>query len=83
MTSQDKKALRRNLKRNMRQRMKEKLKKKMIKQLEYKGETKHQHNIIKKGISKYNKSVEEKNQQSIKFGTSSQFFENLEVILFI
>ncbi len=80
MTSKDRRAARHDSKRTLRQRKKEKLEKKMTQQLQNKGQTKHEYNLMKKGLSNLKKGLNTKNQTSVKFTKSSQFFENLEVI---
>ena len=79
MTSKDRRAARHDSKRTIRQRKKEKLEKKMTQQLQNKGQTKHEYNLMKKGLSNLKRDLKTKNQTSVKFTKSAQFFENLEV----
>ena len=63
----------------MRTRIKEKKKKDLIRQLEFKGQTKYEYNLQQKAKANYSTELKKKNQKSVDFTKSTQFFDNLEV----
>ena len=83
MSKEGKVKLHRQVKRNIRNRLKEKIKKDKLKELNVTGQTKFEYNQLKKSQAKIKKETEQKNTQSIKFSKSSQFFQNLQVNLYI
>jgi len=78
LTTAENRKARRTVKRNIRTRNKEKKKKDLVKKLEFKGQTKHEHNLQQKGIANYKKEVQKKSQKSVEFTKSSKFFDNLQ-----
>jgi hypothetical protein len=69
--------LHRRSKRIRRTRNKEKLKKKTLKVLESKGQTKFAYNATKQARAKGKLMAQQKNQKSVKFTKSADFFKNL------
>ena len=79
MTHDEKRKARREVKRNLRTRIKEKTRKNKIRKLNSMGETKFLANQVEKSKIKMKKELKNKNAESIKFTSSSQFFKNFQV----
>ncbi|KRX09359.1 hypothetical protein PPERSA_04665 [Pseudocohnilembus persalinus] len=81
MSHEEKQTERARNKKAGRVRQKEKDRKKMLKHLEFTGQTKHEYNLLQQAKQEGKKIAKNKQQSSVKFNKSGQFFTNLQETL--